>query len=143
MVVMIDGKKYSLVPVEESTNDKPTSRSPVEMTNDLLAIPTPRAPKARRMGGARVSGLPRCLSSQRFIDMIQEQNEEKKKKEEEKKKRQEERERKCVAKQQAKAMVTLKRRHKSKKTVKKVDESSSDEAEGIEYADDSDDDMTR
>ena len=51
MVVTIDGKKFSLVPVndDEDANRTPT---PAEVTNQLLAIPTPVAPKPRQIGGA-------------------------------------------------------------------------------------------
>ena len=70
MIVKIGAKKFRLV--EEAEED--TVEGKEDKIKKILDVPKTKS----RMGGVRVSGLPRCVSSQKFRDAINAAEEKKK-----------------------------------------------------------------
>ena len=70
MIVKIGAKKFCLV--EEAEED--TVEGKEDKIKKILDVPKTKS----RMGGVRVSGLPRCVSSQKFHDAINAAKEKKK-----------------------------------------------------------------
>ena len=139
MIVKIGAKKFCLV--EEAEED--TVEGKEDKIKKILDVPKTKS----RMGGVRVSGLPRCVSSQKFRDAINAAKEKKKQQHEAIEKRKakckENAEAKKKEKEAAAAMKALKRNAKGrgKKRImkKKVIESSTDVEDDIqvEYEDSS------
>ena len=70
MIVKVGAKKFDLV--EEAEED--TIEGKEDKIKKILDVPKTKS----RMGGVRVSGLPRCVSSQKFCDTINAAEEKKK-----------------------------------------------------------------
>ena len=132
MIVKIGAKKFHLV--EEAEED--TIEGKEDKIKKILDVPKTKS----RMGGVRVSGLPRCVSSQKFRDAINAAEEKKKEQHEAIEKQKAERKEKAEAKKKEKEAVTAmkalkhnaKGRGKKRITRKKVIESSSDDEDDIQ-----------
>ena len=143
MFVMIGGKKFELIEeIEEPAEGKE------DKIARILDVPKVKT----KMGGARVSGLPRCVSSQKFRDVINAAETKKKEKREEiekhkvehkakaeaQKKEKEEAKRQQAAKRAAeKAAKTSGKKQGRRGKKKVVEESSSEEEMEIEFQDSS------
>ena len=79
MFVKIGNKKFWLI----KEVDNPRVESQTEKINKIFEIPKPK----RKMGGVRVSGLPRCVSTPQFHQVIQAAEDKKREKREEVEKR--------------------------------------------------------
>ena len=85
--IVFGGKQFQLVEMattENETRDK--------VLDDVLKTPGEGNEKNQGRTGSRLSGLPRCISSKAYQDLIMQKEEAKKKIEEEKEKRKRERE---------------------------------------------------
>ena len=137
IVIVYKGKRFGLL--EEKKQ---------ETIDDILALPQP---KRSKIGGARMQGLPRCVSSDEWLVVKRKKEAEKKKEEEEKEQRRLEREEKkqriaeekekkqrekqerLRAKEEAAAWQVLARKRQRRKSPTPVS-SSSEEEEDIPYA---------
>ena len=132
MIVKIGAKKFHLV--EEAKED--TAEGKEDKRKKILDVSKTKS----RMGGVRVSGLPRCVLSQKFCDAINAAKEKKKQQREAIEKRKAERKEKAEEKKKEKEAVAAmkafkhnaKGRGKKHITKKKVIESSSDDEDDIQ-----------
>ena len=146
------GKRYGLY---ELSSLQPRTQN--EKLSEILKVPTSNKKIKRTSGGARVSGLPRCVSDQSFRDVIHEREdkknkaeeekenrkkaredakkakeEEKKRKEEEKKEKQMEKERIAQEKREEEALESLRKSFRKRRPVRRYESSSSSSGEDIE-----------